>query len=209
MLSANKAEAGKHGRGDTQVNRLSHDAVKLLKSQDAGYLRVVAGRGRKEVEMLEESVGMEGVEGRAKKVVFVDGDENLTDSPVKRRKIEMSPAESLARHESKPYSGTENLEPSGDTGADDFGSSLVKSTSPKSKKALVAQRDALRDLRAARKRRKRLAEMRVAKLEALKKRQKDIMAAADDLESQRAKMARTVGGVNNDGVRWRIRERKR
>ena len=84
MLSANKAEAGKHGRGDVQANRLSHDAVKLLKSQDAGYLRVVAGRGRKELERLEQTVGMDGGMKKGTKVVFVDEGNQEADGVEKR-----------------------------------------------------------------------------------------------------------------------------
>jgi len=80
---------------------------------------------------------------------------------------------------------------------------------PKSKKALLAEQDASARLRTERKKRKRLQEMRVAKLEALKKRQREILAAADQLELQRAKMARTVGGVNKNGVKFKIRERKK
>ena len=43
----------------------------------------------------------------------------------------------------------------------------------------------------------------------LKKRQKEILKVADQLELQRAKMTNTVGGVNKDGVKFKIRERKR
>lgn len=80
---------------------------------------------------------------------------------------------------------------------------------PKSRKALAAQLDVAARLRLERKKRKRLQELRVAKLEALKKRQKEVLAAADELDLQRAKMARTVGGVNKNGVKFKIRERKR
>src|SRR5271170_1794534 len=58
MLSADTAKQGKHGQGGGGAERLSHDAVKLLKTQDGGYLRVVAGRGRREVERRGEVVGL-------------------------------------------------------------------------------------------------------------------------------------------------------
>ncbi|KAF7506271.1 hypothetical protein GJ744_012079 [Endocarpon pusillum] len=219
MLSANKAQAGKHGRGDTQANRLSHDAVKLLKSQDAGYLRIVAGRGRKEISKLEEDIVMTKPSENSRKVLFVEEDERLngTKGRVERRKKpsnEVAAAGSNQEEQEEqevPSLGIENIASVTGTTvyAIDTDSSSTKPTAPTSKKALAAQRDAMRDLRAARKRRKRLAELRVARLEALKKRQREIMAAADELELQRAKMARTVGGVNKDGVKWKIRERKR
>jgi len=85
----------------------------------------------------------------------------------------------------------------------------IPTPKPKSRKALAAEQDAVTRLRAERKKRKRLQDMRVAKLEVLKKRQREILAAANQLELQRAKMARTVGGVNKDGVKFKLRERKR
>ncbi len=219
MSSANKAEAGKHGRGNAQANRLSHDTVKLLKSQDVGYLRVVAGRGRREIGRLEEEVEMAEPQGKAKKVVFVDENggantvSHMTERAGKRWKLDV---ETAGDEETKDKDGHSKLEaehmaPAVDVAvdADNIDLSAVKATTPKPKKVLAAEHYALRDLRAARKRRKRLAELRVAKLEALKKRQREIMAAADELELQRARMARTVGGVNKDGVKWKIRERKR
>jgi U3 small nucleolar RNA-associated protein 11 len=216
MLSANQAEAGKHGRGDAQANRLSHDAVRLLKSQDAGYLRVVAGKGRREIDRLEEQVGMTMSQGRGKKVLFVD--DNASPARMKKRvgkgsKLDTDPVEDRASEDEKEYcsTGAENVAPAfdmaGDTDA--MEAPAIKSTAHSSKKRLAIEHDTLRDLRAARKRRNRLAELRIAKLDALKKRQREIMAAADELELQRAKMARTVGGVNKDGVKWKIRERKR
>lgn len=44
MLSKETGRQGKHGKGGDE-RALGVDAVKLLKTQDGGYLRVVAGRG--------------------------------------------------------------------------------------------------------------------------------------------------------------------
>jgi Utp11 protein len=153
---------------------------------------------------------------RGKKVLFVDDDASparMKESVGKRRKLDTDPSGDGACEDEKEYSspGADNVAPAfdmaGHTGA--IKAPAIKSTAPSSKKRLATERDTLRDLRAARKRRKRLAELRIGKLDALKKRQREIMAAADELELQRAKMARTVGGVNKDGVKWKIRERKR
>lgn len=210
MLSAAKSKAGKHGRRDEQANQLSHDAVKLLKSQDAGYLRVVAGRGRKELEKLEQLVGMDGGSEKGTKVVFVP-DEEEESRAGKRRSLDIEMAVYGEMDNVGSVSRAENIAPkmisAGD--ANNTKVSATNADATRSKKALAAERNALQDLRAVRKRRKRLAESRVTKLEALKKRQKEIMAAADELELQRAKMTRTVGGVNKDGVKWKIRERRK
>jgi U3 small nucleolar RNA-associated protein 11 len=216
MLSAGKASQGKHGRGE-EVNRLSHDAVKLLKTQDAGYLRTVAGKGRRELEKLEQVVGLEGMllnEGRKqmgrKKIVFVDGEEGEQDgkNARKRKLSEMDGENGADSMDTDNHTKEGNINSTAEIN-DQNQSSAATPAKPKSKKALQAEQQTKLDLRAIRRRRKRLGELRAAKLEALKKRQKEVMAAAEQLELQRAKMSRTVGGVNKDGVKWKIRERKR
>ena len=224
MLSAGKAGQGKHGQGE-ETNRLSHDAVKLLKSQDAGYLRTVAGRGRRELERLEQVVGLEDALGpgktqvAGKKIVFVEGEGVGHEGKrgQKRKAEEMEREQEQEQEEAMDGTGadvdTGNFDvDTPEVNAQDLNDSTTTAKpkpKPKSKKALQAEQRAQLDLRAARRRRKRLGELRAAKLEALKKRQKEIMAAADQLELQRAKMSRTVGGVNKDGVKWKIRERKK
>jgi U3 small nucleolar RNA-associated protein 11 len=213
MLSAGKASQGKHGRGE-ETNRLSHDAVKLLKTQDAGYLRTVAGRGRRELERLEQAVGVESVlsmgkKHTGKKVVFVDGEdvEQKGKRGRKRKSDEMDQENGMEVEGTG--ADTNSVGHNGPEVHEQDATDAAMPVKPKSKKALVARQQAMLDLRAARRRRKRLGELRAVKLEALKKRQKEIMAAAEQLELQRAKMSRAVGGVNKDGVKWKIRERKK
>jgi U3 small nucleolar RNA-associated protein 11 len=213
MLSAGKASQGKHGRGE-ETNRLSHDAVKLLKTQDAGYLRTVAGRGRRELERLEQAVGVESVlsmgkKHTGKKVVFVDGEdvEQKGKRGRKRKSDEMDQENGMEVEGTS--ADTNSVGHNGPEVHKQDATDAAMPVKPKSKKALVARQQAMLDLRAARRRRKRLGELRAAKLEALKKRQKEIMATAEQLELQRAKMSRAVGGVNKDGVKWKIRERKK
>ncbi|EXJ55132.1 hypothetical protein A1O7_08057 [Cladophialophora yegresii CBS 114405] len=215
MVRDGHAGLGKHkskhsdedAKGVVPGRPLSHDAVKLLKTQDAGYLRTVAAKGRREVERLEEEVGMDtaslGKGQLGKKIVFEDEETAVAPRGLKRGRNGEVKHDSFVGADESPH-----LEES------KVGTSVVLVTEDqepktKSKKALQAEKDALTRLKAERKRRKRLQEMRVAKLEALKKRQREILVATDQLELQRAKMSRTVGGVNKDGVRFKIRERKR
>ena len=213
MLSAGKASQGKHGRGE-ETNRLSHDAVKLLKTQDAGYLRTVAGRGMRELERLEQVVGMESVLGAGmkhtgKKVVFVDGEEvEQKGSRGRKRKSDEMDQEN-GMDVGATNADTDNVGHNAPVVHEQDAKDAAIPAKPISKKALLTEQQAMLDLRAARRRRKRLGELRAAKLEALKKRQKEITAVAEQLELQRAKMSRTVGGVNKDGVKWKIRERKK
>lgn len=211
MLSADKARQGQHGRGDRPEDKLSVEAAKLLKTQDAGYLRTVAQKGRREMEELERKVGLQKTmddKAPRHKVVFVDGEEDgllyrqsteglrpslerpglsIEDVPL-GHEIDQNDENDNATSEIRPAQNTSNL---------------------KSRKQALAAQTALAEARAARTRRKRLREARVTKLEALKRRQKEIMAAAERLELQRAKMARSVGGTNKDGVKFRIRERRK
>jgi U3 small nucleolar RNA-associated protein 11 len=78
-----------------------------------------------------------------------------------------------------------------------------------SKKQLEAQQQARREARKFRKDRERAQERIISRLRALKKRESELVAAEEELELQRAKMNNTVGGVNKNGVKFKIRERKR
>ncbi|KAK5016320.1 hypothetical protein LTR39_002143 [Cryomyces antarcticus] len=124
---------------------LSNDVVRLLKTQDAGYLRTIAQRVRKERERLEEEVmlvdeigeedkEMEDNAKAGKHTIFVDTKEeqSVFKAPVKPLR--------RPRRQSVPGSG---------------------------------------------------------------------MAAEQELENQRAKMSNSAGGVNKNGVKFKIRERKR
>lgn len=79
------SRAKAHDKGQKVADRgnpvLSHDAVKLLKTQDAGYLKTMAQATRKKRERLEEEIlvqegvkGLEGQDGR-RHVVFVESRE--------------------------------------------------------------------------------------------------------------------------------------
>ena len=200
MVSKGSDRAGKHGRGVGRdgegTGRLGVEAVKLLKSQDAGYLRVVAGRGRREIERAEQEGGVEGA-------LKMSGKENG------RKKVfedEVLNEVVVSRHELQGEDGQMDVD---EDKENELETEKHAASRPQSKTAQGAQQKAIFDLRKERKRRQRLAESRAKKLEMLRKRQKEILKVADQLELQRAKMANTVGGVNKDGVKFKIRERKR
>jgi U3 small nucleolar RNA-associated protein 11 len=46
-------------------------------------------------------------------------------------------------------------------------------------------------------------------LRALKKRERELTTALHELEMQRAKMSNSIGGINKDGVKFKVRGRKR
>ena len=61
----------------------------------------------------------------------------------------------------------------------------------------------------ARRRNRRLQDALESRLEALTARETDLNSALNQLEQQRAKMNNTIGGTNKDGVKFKVRERKR
>jgi U3 small nucleolar RNA-associated protein 11 len=184
---------GKTGLKKGEVGKkLSVEAVKLLKGQDAGYLGLVGGRVRREREKVEREVlGGEGWEEGGKRIVFVEGREG-------QRKY----TDGLGRE------GCGN-EVKGEEDETADGTEEPEARRQKSKKEIEAVKEKLREERAARKRRKRVKEARLVKLQLLRKREEDVKDAARELEWQRARMSNRVGGVNKHGVKWKIRERKK
>ncbi|ODM18761.1 hypothetical protein SI65_05378 [Aspergillus cristatus] len=226
MMSSHSGKAGKHGsasRDSAAARGLSHEAIKLLKTQDAAYLRTVGERVRREMERVEQEVrlqegmrevlggkggdkkgeeeemdeddefggfdfGDEVEETKLKKVVFAGDREEQRE--LKNRRL---------REEEEDEDEDEDMD-------DSFGQRLKQK---KSRKQLEAERQALADERRARKLRKRAVEARENKLKHLQKQYADITAAERELDWQRGRMDNSVGGTNKNGIKWKIRERKK
>ncbi|KAL3246889.1 hypothetical protein ABHI18_012585 [Aspergillus niger] len=231
MMSSSSARQGKHGaagnRDSAAARGLSHDAIKLLKTQDAGYLRTVGERIRRQMEKLEEEVrlqdGMKEIldgdagEDKKKEEDVMDDDDmdfdfDFGDDEVdqkknkKSRKLVFADDRKEQRVLKKKKLREEEEDEDDDEGEDDsFGKQVMK----KSRKQLEAERQALVEARRARKMKKRAAEARMNKLKALQKQYKEITAAERELDWQRGRMDNVVGGTNKNGVKWKIRERKK
>ncbi|OKL55934.1 hypothetical protein UA08_08648 [Talaromyces atroroseus] len=225
MLSDRNAQQGKHGARDSAS--LSHDTVKLLKTQDAGYLRTVGERVRREMERLEREVrlqdGMEkilGVKGPSSRN-HEDKDEDdilLGGGGNKKRKLVFADSREdqkrLGRQIDSEGDDEDDdqeevvVEEDEDKESESLGKQLQKSKQP-SKRQIEAQRQAHLQRRAAKRLKRRAAESRRKKLEALRKQYTEITAAERELELQRARMSNSIGGVNKNGVKWKVKERKR
>lgn len=223
MMGEKNRTQGRHGRGkgtardSAAAQGLSHEAIKLLKTQDKGYLRTVGERVRREIERLEREVklqdgmnkvlgkkdGQEGEESmdeddddfddfdfgappKPKPTRTVFADDRQDQLAMKKQRIQKEEAALESEEEAEPSSKTH-----------------------KTPKQLQAERQALADARRARKLRKRAIEARNNKLTALHKQHAEICTAEQELDWQRAKMENSVGGTNKDGIKWKIRERKR
>ncbi|KAF2820176.1 U3 small nucleolar RNA-associated protein 11 [Ophiobolus disseminans] len=211
MMSSKVDKQGKKvtDRGN-QV--LSLDVVKLLKTQDAGYIRTMLQMARKERKELEQKLVLEEGEIRAvrdgertkqgKHRVYVDDEEEQQA---------FDPEAWFGQGEDLPDRTGDSEDFDDELHDDDEDDEDQVNTRPKpsSKKQLEAQELAKRQKRAFKKGRGQAQGRTAYRLEAVKRRERELAAAEDELEHQRAKMNNTVGGVNKHGVKFKVRERKR
>nr|OQO28180.1 hypothetical protein B0A51_04600 [Rachicladosporium sp. CCFEE 5018] len=182
---AKRGEENAGGGGKT----LNMDVVRLMKTQDVGYLRTVLQATRKEMEGLEKEVrGQEvGVKTTAPtpgkgRVVFGESGEDLVAVPVVLMEDdeddladleEMDDEESEVEDEEKPVV-------------------------PMTKAEKVAA-----------KRKRHGLEVKQNRLESLRDRAKKLSTALREVEDQRVRMSGKGGGVNKKGVVYKTRERAR
>lgn len=155
---------------------LSLELVKLLKTQDAGYLQTVLQQTKREMERLteqvitlEQGVKIDPIETDLGKKKRFDDDGNEI--------AELAPLMDVDSEDSE-----DNLE--GEEGLD-------------------------KQQRKTKKKKQRTMEVLSNKLDALADRERQLTRALNELENQRAKMNGTIGGVNKNGVKFKVRERKR
>jgi U3 small nucleolar RNA-associated protein 11 len=171
-------------RGNTQLDQ---EAVRLLKTQDLGYIRTMRNKTMKEVKAAERLVT--GIKWKGRATVFVDAEEEQVDKSEQVGRVSVS-------EEDRGYE-YDDLEGMDDKlwDAGPMGVSVAVNEEP-------IQQPKAQERRATR---------LLARLEAAKARLKVLTDVEDALDLQRAKMAKsvTVGGINKYGVRFKIRERKR
>ena len=208
-----------HDRGQKLASRgntvLSHDAVKLLKTQDAGYLRTMAQQTRKAREKLEKGYVLKegnGVEVHGRRsnshgelVVYVESKEEQEASGAGRGVQNSVSPSNVSRIASEGITDSEKIH------VKSLENQNEETANPAqiSGKILKAEVAALKKARILRKQRKRDREAQLSRLKALETREKDLLAAGEELALQRAKMSHSVGGVNRAGVKFKVRERKR
>ena len=186
---------------------LSNDVVKLLKTQDIGYVRTMLQKTRKERERAEQEIqildqqnedgqnesslrtlrnGRSG--GKGKHTIFVDS---------KEEQVGFGSANRLKPNGRPPHSrsGSENAV-SNEEHDGNYNEVTTDSNGPFDS----------RELRQI----QRAKESRRKQLEILKNREQDLTITEQELALQRAKMNNTATeGVNKAGLKFKIRERKR
>lgn len=210
MLSSS---VDKHGRKvqDRGNKSMGVDVVKLLKTQDAGYVRTLLQMVRKEKEELEQRLVIEekaralGVKApKSKHTVYVGNQEEQE---------EFDDDEWFGKGGEWPDKVQKRQQSAEEEGEDDDDEEdedeAPQKTKTLSKKQREAQELAKKQRRAFESKRERGQERAAAHLEAVKARERALMEVEEELELQRAKMSNSVGGVNKNGVKFKIRERKR
>ena len=209
MMSMQMDKKGKKVM-DRGNKALSVEVVKLLKTQDAGYIRTMLQVTRKEREELEQKLIMEE-QGEVRAVrdgervrqgkhrVFVEDEQEQKEFDPDSW---FGQGKEIPARDDSPTFGDLQDESSEDE-------QPIQQPNTLSKKKMEAQEQARREARKFRKDRERGQERLVSRIRAIKKRESELVAAEEELELQRAKMNNTVGGVNKNGVKFKIRERKR
>ncbi|KAF1349435.1 U3 snoRNP-associated protein-like protein Utp11 [Lizonia empirigonia] len=192
---------------------LSMDVVKLLKTQDAAYIRTMLQQVRRERQKLEERLILEeqgevralkdGEEGRSgKHRVFVENEEEQGEFDADTWFGEGKALPSAPT----PEIPAEWEDASEEDEDEDEQRPQKKTLSAKKQKE---QEEAAKKLKKFEKTRSRAQTRTAFRLQMVKKKERELVAAEEELEKQRAKMNSSVGGVNKNGVKFKIRERKR
>lgn len=176
--------------GDRGNKALDVDTVRLLKTQDIGYLRTMRNVAAKEVAELEQRAVIAGaIRGDADEEDDMDDDDDDEPAPRKKAKkmVFMDSAEDQSQAIPRPVEDEDSDDDMdlGDESGDE--------------RAAEADANAIR------------AERLQRRLLNARKKLKALTRAENELELQRAKMAKTatIGGVTKHGKKIKIRERKR
>lgn len=170
--------------GDRGNEVMSVETVRLLKTQDLGYVRTARNIATKEVAELVRRV--RGIRGNGRRIVFVD------EEVVENGGLIVDEVEEVDEDEDDMDDREEFDDIDDDEEAEE-------------KSAETPEQRKLRRLQ------EREADKLEARLEQAQERLKSLTQAEEALDLQRAKMAKSmsVGGVNKHGVKFKVRERKR
>jgi len=186
-----RAKRGEENSGGSGGKSLSVNVVKLMKTQDAGYLRTVLQSTRHERERVRrEVVGME--EG----VSVATGASTLTGA---RRMVFGEGGEDVEVRAVPGVSDMDDLD--GLDGSDDDDNEAGPNEE--------ADATLTPEERTLRQRKRHTLDVKRRQFDGLRDREEQLSAALMELDDQRARMSGGSGGVNKNGVKFKARQRKR
>ncbi|KAI9817122.1 MAG: hypothetical protein M1827_001234 [Pycnora praestabilis] len=221
-MMSSKTDRNGQKLGDRGNKALSHEAVSLLKTQDAGYLRLMAQKSRRERERLEEAFVLGEAEGK-EAVEVLGGWKGTEREGEGRHTVFVESREEQKAFDPEEWFETDKksldrkfnrlrrvIKPSSESDEDsEAGIPNKASTEQRSQRAADTEIKAMKEARVLRKQRKHDQEVRKLQLEASRTRERDLMAAEHELELQRAKMSNSIGGITRAGIKWKVKERKK
>lgn len=216
-MMSSRTHNGGQKLADRGNKALTQEAVKLLKTQDAGYLRTMAQKTREERERLEKNyllgegkgvrvLGQNAEDVAGEHLVFVESraEQQGFDPEDWFRTSKMGLGRTYHRPRTTGIDGSKEI--GGEDGRQGSEAEVAKF---KPKRIMEAESQARKDEKALRRLHQRAEDARRHRLEAARARERDLMAAERELDLQRAKMSNSIGGVNRNGVKWKVKERKR
>ncbi|QIW97028.1 hypothetical protein AMS68_002546 [Peltaster fructicola] len=174
---------GQQGSGKS----LSHDVVKLMKTQDCAYLRTVLQSTRRAADKLEE--GLTTLEHGVPTSTTLNGKKVFTDD-----------GDDIEEGRDADGDAEDDIESLDDLLALDQLDAQALQSKGLSKST---------DQNSADRKRQHTIEVRQRQLEVLRERQSDLTVALREVEDQRARMSGTAGGVNKNGTKFKSRQRQR
>ncbi|KAF3764708.1 U3 small nucleolar RNA-associated protein 11 [Cryphonectria parasitica EP155] len=197
-FSTDKLAGGKRWTGTVAGDRgnkaMDVDTVRLLKTQDIGYLRTMRNVAAKEVARLEQRAVIAGAFAGVAADAEEDDDEDLDsdeddEEPRRTTKAQSKPKKIVFADTAEDR---DEILPEPEDSDDDMVDMDDRKTKEKMRKRQNAER--LRQ-----------------KLQTAKKKLSALTETEMELEMQRAKMAKTatVGGITKKGKNFKVRERKR
>ncbi|KAG9668097.1 U3 small nucleolar RNA-associated protein 11, partial [Aureobasidium melanogenum] len=196
------------GKDNGSQAPMNMDIVKLLKTQDAGYLQTVLQQTRRAREKIEKQAVLvtTGVDASSisKRKVFDDNGELVEETKRQPAFDDDDDDMDLDFDDLADLGDLDGLDDLDGIDGDGSGSEGGKSEGEETDTEGLSKEE----IRQRRKKR-RAQEVLQNHLEALKDRERDLSVALSQLQHQRARMNNTVGGVNKEGVKFKVRERKR
>lgn len=211
MLSSQSRKGRKVA--DRQNPVLGQDVVKLLKTQDAGYVTTMLLKTKRARARLEQEFVLSEDQG-AKVLGTLSNPEHgshtvFVDSREEQRRYEpgggaVSRPDHATRTPGDPPTSEEgdHADTTPPVHLPTAASNPPRRTADRHDRA--AKHDALE-----RTQRRKAHEARKSQLAALCARETDLADAGRELDLQRAKMSNSVGGTTKSGAKWKVRGRKR
>ena len=183
---------------DRGNQNLSQDAVKLLKTQDAGYLRNITQRTKKAREKLEQQLIREeaihsgftliSTKGNKSHQIFADG-----------RAYQAAHRSLIRKDEALSY--VDVFPDSEKEECPDGSNQIVQN--------LTSRVSSDSDRRTQQKGLRRQKEMKKSMLKSLIQRENDMIVADHYLDIQRGRMNSSIGSITKAGLKFKYRERRR